>query len=112
MNEMVNAFADRIEVSTEDEQTPWGVIPAGTPYRDARTAWERLIEHFAEGQRLCNCRQAYYTSGGYCAAGCQSNCYSVREYIAKRVIAALATEPQYPESDPLSVASETVPAPR
>lgn len=74
---------------------------------DDHTAWERLVERFADGRPVCNCRQAYYTRNpnphsnpiyrldgviiGYgepplhCAHGCSANKLQARDEIAERV---------------------------
>jgi hypothetical protein len=65
------------------------------------TAWEKLIQRYADGKPICNCGQAYYEAcsegidrnGQYrtdmlgCKHGCSSNQISAKEYIASKVIA-------------------------
>lgn len=65
--------------------------------------WKALIEHFADGKEICNCRNAYYATDGdyqidkgsgwethhdgrYCPNGCNANQYDAKEYIAKIII--------------------------
>ncbi len=73
----------------------------------ARDAWEELIEQYADGRQICNCRQAYYTPCGHgidaegvwrtdmmaCQYGCSANIYGVRADIAKRVLNDLSPAP-------------------
>jgi hypothetical protein len=56
-----------------------------------RTAWERLIIRFADGQQPCNCGDAYYNSEGRCAHGCSANAITAREEVARKVEALLAS---------------------
>lgn len=70
--------------------------------------WKQLIERYADGKPICNCRQAYYEPCGHgsvwddglaryvdktdllaCRSGCEVNVYRVRDYIAQRVLADL-----------------------
>lgn len=70
--------------------------------------WENLIKRYAGDKKICNCGQAYYSMTGeawlykdngermeklfnrpVCQYGCQSNKYSVKEYIATRVLEEL-----------------------
>lgn len=69
--------------------------------------WEQLIERYADGRPICNCRHAYYskcgkgiivkedgslekfTDGLACEYGCSANQIYARDYIAKRVLADL-----------------------
>lgn len=70
------------------------------------TDWEKLIERYAEGKTVCNCRQAYYKPCGeglivvsgqmvrktdmlVCEHGCGATQINAREYVAKRVLADL-----------------------
>ena len=67
------------------------------------TAWEQLVEKFADGRSLCNCRQAYYSPIGkgiscidghlielhnmpVCKDGCSANMLRVKEEIAERCL--------------------------
>ena len=71
----------------------------------ARTAWEALVERYADGRPLCNCRQAYYSpcgvgsafnpaTGKYenrtdllvCKHGCQSNQIAAKNEIAEKIV--------------------------
>lgn len=71
--------------------------------------WKALVEHFAEGKELCNCREAYYATDGeywlsgdktnttyhngrYCPSGCSANQYKARDEIAKKMIDLLNGE--------------------
>ena len=61
--------------------------------------FEKLIERYSEGRKICNCKQAYYTNNGHaringvdvydypvCDHGCSSNQIRAKEYIADRVV--------------------------
>jgi hypothetical protein len=63
--------------------------------------WKALIAHYADGQEICNCGEAYYATDGtywmtgsdqtfhdgrYCRSGCSGNQYRAKEYVAKKVI--------------------------
>jgi hypothetical protein len=52
--------------------------------------WSELIERYADGRKLCNCRQAYYDENGQCKHGCQANQYNLKDEIARRVLEELA----------------------
>ena len=54
----------------------------------SRKAWIQLVEKFADGRRLCNCREAYYDERGRCKYGCSSNLISAKHEIAERVLAS------------------------
>ena len=69
-----------------------------------KTAWETLIERFAGGQPICNCRQAYYSMTGeamvagtreilknqpVCQYGCSTNCLRARDHVARKVLELL-----------------------
>lgn len=70
--------------------------------------FEKLIERFAEGRQICNCRKAYYTPCGHgidrdgsysttmnvCKHGCSSAQIEATEYIAKKVIELLDDKEQ------------------
>lgn len=66
-------------------------------------SWRLLVERYANGRPICNCRNAYYsteevterrTTGGpfitstrhFCDGGCQANQYLVRDRIAEKVL--------------------------
>ncbi len=62
--------------------------------------WEKLIEKYADGRPICNCRMAYRSKGGkywkggkefndglFCKHGCAANIYAVKEFIAEQVLA-------------------------
>lgn len=67
----------------------------------SRIDFEQLVERYADGRPICNCRQAYYTPCGEgidavgnkrtdlpaCAGGCSANKIGAKEYIAARVVA-------------------------
>lgn len=71
----------------------------------ARSAWEELVERFAEGRPLCNCRQAYLTPCGQgidgsgrertdmlaCQYGCSANQIFARDEIAQKLLSMLKT---------------------
>lgn len=61
--------------------------------------FEKLIERYADGRQICNCRNAYYENCGHaikgdkevfdypaCNHGCSANQISAKEYIADRVV--------------------------
>jgi|HubBroStandDraft_4_1064222.scaffolds.fasta_scaffold482892_1 hypothetical protein len=63
------------------------------------TPWQQLIERYAGGREICNCRSAYYTNCGEayvngkfindyptCQYGCSSNQITARDYIAQRIL--------------------------
>jgi hypothetical protein len=66
--------------------------------------WKKLIEKYADGRPICNCRCAYYSPTGrgidgvgiwrtdmlVCEHGCSANQITARDEIAGRVIADLA----------------------
>ena len=58
-----------------------------------QTAWEKLIEIYADGRKICNCGKAYYSEDKnhnlFCAYGCSANCEFAKEDIAKRVLSDL-----------------------
>lgn len=63
-----------------------------TPYdkrnpREDEEAFEGLVERFADGRKLCNCRHAYAMPNGGCYAGCSTN-----QLRAKHEVAARAAE--------------------
>ena len=78
---------------------------AGDEGKVMANEWEKLIERYADGKPICNCRQAYYTPCGHgidangnrrtdmpcCQYGCQANQYSVKDYIAQRVLKELGS---------------------
>ena len=64
--------------------------------------WQALVERYADGRPLCNCRDAYYSTGGkyslggvehndglYCKGGCNAAWYEARQHVARSVIAEL-----------------------
>ncbi len=54
-----------------------------------QTAWERLVEKYAKGRRICNCRQAYFVfkDGAYtCQYGCATNQLVAKETIAVEIL--------------------------
>jgi hypothetical protein len=72
----------------------------------ARTAFETLIERYADGRSICNCGEAYYsnTGDGYkkvngrlehrtdlpiCDGGCSANQIDAKEYVAERALKEL-----------------------
>lgn len=68
----------------------------------ARSNFEKLIERYADGREICNCRDAYYTNCGHarvngreifnhptCQHGCSAAQINAKEYIADRVMAEL-----------------------
>lgn len=63
-------------------------------------AWKELVVRYADGQRLCNCREAYYYEDEHghwrCKYGCQSNRLDARDYVAARVLEELSTSPSSP----------------
>lgn len=72
----------------------------------SRNAWERLVERFADGRGICNCRQAYTTPCGVafrdgerienwpvCRYGCQAAQLDAKHDIATRVERLLSTAP-------------------
>lgn len=81
--------------------TPTSTVPDAfvQAYRDllhkprhiVLTAWETLIERYADGRAICNCRQAYYMDAESkgCENGCQWNQYHVRDEIARRALAEM-----------------------
>ena len=64
-----------------------------------RGIWPKLIERYADGREICNCRHAYLTKCGtvtmasgevirnypICKYGCQSNQTIAQEEIAKKM---------------------------
>jgi hypothetical protein len=63
------------------------------------TDWEILVERYAEGRPICNCRQAYYSPCGegivngerrsdllVCKHGCSANQLDARDHVAKCVL--------------------------
>lgn len=70
-----------------------------------RTNFEKLIEYYADGRQVCNCRNAYYKNCGHgidggverhdlptCEHGCSANQIRAKEYIADRVVADLTIQ--------------------
>ena len=68
------------------------------PWFKPRSNYEKLVERYADGKQLCNCRQAYYTNCGHgykdgidrtdlptCQHGCSSNQITATEYIADKI---------------------------
>lgn len=68
------------------------------------TNWEKLIVRYADGRPLCNCRQAYYTTGGkywlggqehndglYCGGGCGAARLDAQDIVAAGVVRDLPT---------------------
>ena len=72
------------------------------------TNWQKLVERYADGKPICNCRNAYTspTGNGFawneehgallyktdlleCKHGCSANQIAAKEYIAGRIIAEL-----------------------
>ncbi len=56
---------------------------------DERACWEGLLARYADGRKICNCRGAYYDDTGSCTHGCQANQYSVKYYVAQKVLEEL-----------------------
>lgn len=71
------------------------------------SAWQQLIQQYADGRPICNCGEAYYTPCGKglvneggktvrktdmlaCAYGCSANQIFAKEDIARRVLQDLA----------------------
>jgi len=48
--------------------------------------YEILVKRYAEGRKLCNCKEAYQDASGGCAYGCSSNARSAKIYIAGKVV--------------------------
>lgn len=76
----------------------------------ARDDWERLIDRYADGRPICNCRQAYYSPTGHgivngvertdildCEYGCSANQISAKRYIATRVLQDPSVSPAQPD---------------
>lgn len=75
-----------------------------------RTPWKRLIEHFADGRKPCNCGEAYLTNCGegavsngdgtwterhdmpVCESGCSANQIRAKKEIGLRVVKLLGLE--------------------
>lgn len=70
----------------------------------SRDPWRQLVEKYADGRPICNCKDAYYTPCGHgidekgqhrtdmlaCAYGCSSNQLTARDEIAGRVLLELS----------------------
>lgn len=70
---------------------------------DGRSAWKELIKKYADGRPICNCGDAYYSTGGqywvvskngmtehndglYCKWGCQCAQSEAKEYVALKIV--------------------------
>lgn len=52
---------------------------------NGKGAWRRLVERFADGRSICNCREAYLDEDGRCAYGCSANLIRAKYEIARRI---------------------------
>lgn len=51
-----------------------------------------LVERYADGRKLCNCREAYQGKAGGCDYGCSANQIFAKYEIADRVVAEFGIE--------------------